>query len=134
MFMESMATCAWNTHFGHHSKISEAANIFERTFGAEVEDWHGKFNPQCFPPTAVALLLVAPVDRQQHIELGVREPTGGQGALCVTKVETIGRLGSEIKRIRMLDSSFFLELFGKAFHPNKGGRSKTIDQHSYLPA
>ena len=42
--------------------------------------------------------------------------------------------GSKIKRIRMLDSVCLLQLLGKAFHPNKGGRSWTIDQHSYLPA
>jgi len=66
----------------------------------------------------MAALLVTPVDRQQHIGLGVRETIGRQSALCMTKVDTIGRLGSKIKRVRMLDSVCLLQLLGKAFHPN----------------
>ncbi|WP_203228087.1 hypothetical protein [Roseovarius dicentrarchi] len=119
---------------GNHSKVSETANISQRTLLAEVEDWHGKLNPQSFPTTAVALLLVAPVDRQKHVGLGTGETTGRQSALRVAEICTSGRLSSEIKRIRMLDPICFLELLGKAFHPDEGGRSKSIDQHSYLPA
>src|SRR5579859_5101508 len=98
-----------------HPKISEAPDILERGFSADVEDGFREFDFECLATASIPLLLVTPVDSQQHIRTRERRSPRGEHALSVSEIRAVGRLGCKIERDSMLDALLFTELRGETF-------------------